>query len=175
MTSSKSSDPHPLLEKPEPNEYLNENSPIPHSFLTIDQLKHLRIIHFILTQKSFSKCVCHSFHNKLTINQILTTINRITLTKMPYSPLFIISHYHFSNPLSLPLYNNPDDNNLCQTRLYHLTTALHEKHFTTIGLTQTITRFTAQKANRFSINHYDHAIARSNEDFFLDDETNASP
>ena len=66
------------------------------------------------------------------------------------------SFYHFSNPLSLPLYNNPDDNELCQTRLYHATTALHEKQFTIIGLKQTLNRFTAQKANRLSINHYDH-------------------
>ena len=37
------------------------------------------------------------------------------------------SFYHFCNPLSLPQYNNPDDNEVCQTRLYHVTTALHEK------------------------------------------------
>ena len=71
------------------------------------------------------------------------------------------SCYHFSIPLSLPLYNNPDDNELCHTRLQHLTTALHEKQFTTIGLTQTLNRFTAKNANRFSINHYDHAIAQN--------------
>ena len=64
---------------------------------------------------------------------------------------------------------------MCQTRLYHLTTALHEKQFTTIGLNQTLTRFTEQKANRFSINHYDHAIARPNEDIFSNDDTNANP
>ena len=44
------------------------------------------------------------------------------------------SYYHFTKPLSLPLYNNQEDNELCHTRLQHLTTALHEKQFTTIGL-----------------------------------------
>ena len=63
------------------------------------------------------------------------------------------SFYHFSNPLSLPIYNNPDDNEFYQTRLYHLTTAFHEKQLTNIGLNQTLNRFTSQKANRFSINH----------------------
>ena len=77
--------------------------------------------------------------------------------------------------LILPLYNNPDDNKLSQTRLYHLTTALHEKQFTTIGLNQTLNRFTAQKVNRYSINHYDYAIARPNEDIFSNDDTNANP
>ena len=76
------------------------------------------------------------------------------------------SYYDLSNPLSLPLYNNQEDNE-CLTRLHHLTTALYEKHFTTIGPTQTSNRFTAQKANRHSINHYDHAIARYMEDTFL--------
>ena len=63
---------------------------------------------------------------------------------------------------------------LCQTGLNHLTTALHEKQFTTIGLNQTLTRFTAQKANSFSINHYDHAIAGPYEDIFSNDDTNAN-
>ena len=76
------------------------------------------------------------------------------------------SSYHFSNPLSLPLYINPDDNVLCQTGLYRLTTALHEKQFTIIGLNQTLNRFTAQNANRFSFNHYNHAIARPKEDTY---------
>ena len=85
------------------------------------------------------------------------------------------SHYLFSNPLSLPLCNNPDKKDLCHIRLYHLATALHEKQFTTIGLNQTLNRFTVQKANRFSNKHYDHAIALPNEDNFLDDDTNANP
>ena len=52
------------------------------------------------------------------------------------------------------------------TRLHHLTTALHEKQFTTIALTQTLNRFNRQNANQFSINHYDHAIGRYMEDTF---------
>ena len=82
------------------------------------------------------------------------------------------SYYHFTNPFSLLLYNNPKNNELCQTRLHHLTTALHEKQFTTIGLTQTLKRFVAQKANRFSIIHYDPAVARYMDDTFLEDDKN---
>ena len=92
-----------------------------------------------------------------------------------FPTLSLTSYYHFSNPLSLPLYNNPDNNELCQTRLCHLTTAFHEKKFTTIGLNQTLYRITALKANRFSNNHYDHAIARPKEDIFSNDDTNANP
>ena len=91
-----------------------------------------------------------------------------------FATFSLTSFYHFSNPLSLPLFNNPDDNELCSTRLYHLTPALQEKHFTDIGYNQTLTRFTAQKANRFSIDQYDHGIARSNAAIFLDDDTNAN-
>ena len=85
------------------------------------------------------------------------------------------SYYHSTNPLSLPLYNNQEDNELCQTGLHHLTTEIHEKQFTAIGLTQALNRFVAPKANRFSINHYDHAIARYMEDTFLKNVTNTSP
>ena len=85
------------------------------------------------------------------------------------------SYYHFTKPLSIPLYNNQEDNDLCHTRLRHLTTELPEKHFTTIGLTQTLNRFVAKKAKRFSINHYDHAFARFMEDTFLEDDTKLTP
>ena len=92
-----------------------------------------------------------------------------------YPTLSWTSFYHFTNPLSLPLYNIPGDNELCHTLLYHLTTALTEKQFTNIGYNQTLTRFTAPKANRFSIGHYDHSITRANEDTFLDDGINTNP
>ena len=86
------------------------------------------------------------------------------------------SYYHFTNPFSNPSYKNPtEDNEVRHTRLHHLTTALHEKQFTAIGLTQILNRFIAQKANQFSINHYDHAIARYMEGTFLEDDTNANP
>ena len=49
------------------------------------------------------------------------------------------------------------------------------KEFTTIGLTKTLSRLAAQKANRFSNNQYVHAIARYMEDTFLEDDTNANP
>ena len=78
-------------------------------------------------------------------------------------------------PTITPLYNNPADNGICQSRLHHLTTALHEKQFTTIGLTKTLNRFVAQKANRFSFNHYYHLIARYMEDRVIDEDENANP
>ena len=37
-------------------------------------------------------------------------------------------YYHFTNPLTLPLHNNPEDNVKCQARSHHLTTALYENH-----------------------------------------------
>ena len=80
--------------------------------------------------------------------------------KTPYFPhfhgphiIFSVTHYHSHYK------KNPDDNDLCHTRLYHLTTAVHEKQITAIGLAQTLNRFTAQKANQFSIKNYDQDIA----------------
>ena len=40
---------------------------------------------------------------------------------------------------------------------------------------QSLTKFTATKANRFSIDHYDHSITRANGDTFLGDDRNADP
>ena len=73
--------------------------------------------------------------------------------------------------------NKPADYEICQSRLHHLTTALHEKK--TIHNYRTNTnlknRFVAQKANRFLINHYDHAIARYMEDTVLGEDENTNP
>ena len=71
--------------------------------------------------------------------------------------------------------NNPADNELCDTIIHHLTTALHENQFTTIGLNQTLNRFIAPKPNRFSINHYDHAVNRYMKDSPNDDDPNTHP
>ena len=79
------------------------------------------------------------------------------------------SHYRFKKHMSLLLYNNPEDNGICQSRLHQLTIALHEKQFTTIGLTQTFNRFIAQKNKRFSINHYVLKIARYMEDTIIEE------
>ena len=46
-----------------------------------------------------------------------------------------------------------------------------KKQFSTIGLTQTLNRFVAQKANRFSFNHDNHPIALYVEDT-KDESTN---
>ena len=73
--------------------------------------------------------------------------------------------------MSLPLSNNQEDRELCQIQLHRLTMALLEKQFTSFGLTQTLHRFVPQKANRLSINPYNHAIARyMNGTVFKDDK-----
>ena len=73
------------------------------------------------------------------------------------------------------MYNKSADNELCQPRLQKLTTALHEKQFTTIGLNQTLNKFIAPRANRFYINHYDHSTTRYMENTDIEDDTNTSP
>ena len=88
MTSSKSSNRHPLLKKPEPTEYLNVNIPMPICLLTLEHLERFQFTHFILTQKNSYKCACHFFHSTLTIKQILTTINELTLMNIPCFPHF---------------------------------------------------------------------------------------
>ena len=60
-----------------------------------------------------------------------------------YPTLSWTSNYHYTNPLSLPLYNTPHDNEVCSNQLYLLTTALTPKQFTKIGYTQSLTKFTA--------------------------------
>ena len=92
-----------------------------------------------------------------------------------YPTLSWTSNYHFTNPLSLPLCNNPHDNEVCSTQLYLLTTALTPKQFTQIGYRQSLTKFTAPKANDSSIDYYDHYIIRPNEDFFLNNDPFANP
>ena len=70
---------------------------------------------------------------------------------------------------------NPTDNELCDSLIQKLTTALHLNQFTAIGLNQTLNRFIAQKANRLSINHYDHTGTRYMEDSPYDDDPNINP
>ena len=64
---------------------------------------------------------------------------------------------------------------MCSTQLYLLTTALTPKQFTQIGYRQSLTKFTAPKANNYSIDFYDHNINRPNEDIFLNNDPIASP
>ena len=84
-----------------------------------------------------------------------------------YPTLSWTSHYHFTNPLTLPLYNTPHNNEVCSTLLYLLTTALTPNQFTQIGCRESLTKFTAPKANDYSIDYYDHNIIRPNEDICL--------
>ena len=72
------------------------------------------------------------------------------------------SFYHFTNPLLLPLYNTPHDNEVCSTQLYLLTTALTPKQVTQIGHRQSLIKFTAPKTTEYSIDYYDHNIIRPN-------------
>ena len=134
------------------------------------------IIHFTLTQKNSSKyffpfspqyTYFHSDPNDETPNYVYEHVLYPTL---PWT-----SFYHFTNPLSLPLYNTPHDNEQCSTQLYLLTTALTPNQLTQIGYKQSLIRFTAPKTNEFSIDHYDHNIIRPNEDIFLNDVQFANP
>ena len=89
-----------------------------------------------------------------------------------YPTLSWTSFYHFTNPLSLPLYNTPNDNEQCSTQLNLLTTALTPKKFSYIGYKQSLIKFSAPKTNEYSI---DHNIKRPNENIFLNDYQFASP
>ena len=44
------------------------------------------------------------------------------------------------------------------------------KQFTQIGYKQSLTKFTAPKADDYSIDYYDHNIIRPNEDLFLNND-----
>ena len=120
--------------------------------------------------------MCLPYFPKYTYYQTTNKDQQTYLDEYTLFPTYSwTSYYHFTSPLSIPLYNNQEDNEICQIQLHNLTTALHENKFTTIGLTQTRNRFVAQKANRFSINHCDHAIARYMEDTFSEDDENTNP
>ena len=60
----------------------------------------------------------------------------------------------------MPLKNNTADNEFRDKIIHHLTTALQENQFITIGLSQTLNRFIAPKANTLSINPYDLVYGR---------------
>ena len=55
---------------------------------------------------------------------------------------------------------NPDDNEVSDSIIHHLTTALHLNQFTKNWLSQTLNGFLAQKANVYPINKYNHAVIR---------------
>ena len=86
-----------------------------------------------------------------------------------------IFYYNFTNPLKIPLKNNPVDNELCDIIIHHLIIALHENQFTSIGLSQTLNRFVAPKANQFYLNHYDYAVAMYMENSPYDIDPNINP
>ena len=84
-------------------------------------------------------------------------------------------YYNIINPMKIPLMNNPTDNKLCDSLNFQLTTTFHLNQLTTIGLSQIPSRFIAQKANRFSFNHYDHTVTRYMEDSPYDNDPNYNP
>ena len=92
---------------------------------------------------------------------------------MPYIPH---SHGHLiTNPLTLPLYNTTQNNEISRTPLYLLTTALTPNHFTQIGYKESLTKFTAPKANNYSTDYYDHIIIRSIGDICLSNNPYTNP
>ena len=92
-----------------------------------------------------------------------------------YPTLSWTSHYHFTNPLTLPLYNTPHNNEVSSTQLYLLTTALTSSQFTQIGYRESLAKFNAPKANTHSIDYYDRNIIRPNEDICLLGDPNNNP
>ena len=92
-----------------------------------------------------------------------------------YPTLSWTSIYHFTNPLSLPLYNTPYDNEVCSAQLYLLTTALTPKQFTQIGCRKSLSKFTAPKNDEYSIDYCDQNIKRPNEDIFLNSDPFPNP
>ena len=85
------------------------------------------------------------------------------------------AYYNFTIPLTLPLYNTTMDIEGNKDELFRLTTALTTRHFTYVGYEKLLKIFTASRANKFSIEYYDHNIIRSNQDQFLDDDQFANP
>ena len=80
------------------------------------------------------------------------------------------AHYHYTNPLSIPLNNTHEDNEKSKNLLYKLTTPLTPRQFTYVGFKKLLETFTAPRANDFTIDFYDHNIVRPNKDQFLDDD-----
>ena len=92
-----------------------------------------------------------------------------------YPTLSLTSHYHFTNSLTIALYNTTQNNKKSSTLLYLLTTALTPNQFTQIGFRESLIKITAPKANNYSIDYYDHNIIRPNENICLLDAPYSSP
>ena len=106
--------------------------------------RHTKTSHFL------TENLC-TYDNNEAQSQQNTYVDEISLL-----PTFAwISFHNFTNPLKIPLRGNTDDNELCDTTSHQLTTALHLKQFTDIGLSRILSRFIARKSNQFSITHYD--------------------
>ena len=154
---------HPRLVQTEPIEP-SKKSPIIHLPLTQEQPEHMLITQ--TTLKNSLKYVYHFSPIHLFFSEPNDEHPNYYDEHVLYPKLSWTSFYHFSNPLSLPLYNTQHDNEQCKNELYRLTTALTPKQFTRIGYKQWLFTFTASKANECSIHHYDHHIIRPNENHF---------
>ena len=132
MDSDRRNPSPPKFERKLPNTPFPSNSRPAQTFL--DHPLHTNTKEFLQVCSPFFPQ--NNYYHSNPNNEQPNYINEIEL----FSTLSWTSNYHFSNPLSLPLCNNPNDNESCQTRLYHLTTALHEKQFTTIAINQTLTK-----------------------------------
>ena len=87
------------------------NTPFPSNPRTaqtfIDNPVHINTKEFLqICLPLFPQYTCYDSN---PINEQPNYINKNAL----FRTLSWTSYYHFSNPLSLPLYNNPDDNELC--------------------------------------------------------------
>ena len=72
------------------------------------------------------------------------------------------SHCHSSNPLTIPLCNIPHNNEVSSTVLYVFTTALTTNQLRQVGYRESLTKFTAPKANNYPIDYYYHNTIRLN-------------
>ena len=85
------------------------------------------------------------------------------------------SYYSFTNPLKLLLKNKLEDNELCHSFIHQLTTVFNENQFTAVGLSQTLNRFIAPRADIFAITHYNHAVTRYMADTPHEDVPSTNP
>ena len=93
----------------------------------------------------------YTYDNNKAQSQQNTCVDEISLL-----PTFSWIYFHnFTDPLKIPLRGNTDDNELCDTTSHQLTTVLHLKQFTNIGLSRILNRFIARKSNHFCITHCD--------------------
>ena len=71
--------------------------------------------------------------------------------------------------------HKPEDNELYNSIIHQLTTALSQNQFIAIALNQTLNRVKSTRDNRFLIKHYDHTVTRYMEDTPHENNPNTYP